>query len=377
MTKINLHGVVGWDIDAEAFANTIDSLSGDIELDLNSGGGFVTDGVSILNKIRSYNKGEITANISYAASMMTQIALACDKVKVYDNAIFMIHNVQNIVVGDHHDMREAADLQERMSNMLAQLYVKKTGKSLDEVKAMMDADTYLFGSEIQDMGFADEVIDTDKDKDQMTAMHNAKELSQKAYSAMKEEKLSLSDLKSNFKACEGNCTLATMPSDNEKIVNSNIGADMKFNEDNFNLLMEQNKVFQANRDTMTARNETLTAKLSDATAVLDITKTELATAKADLEANSEKLSDAVAKLEDAETRVAEAIACSVDSDTAIAMLKANSKEEASKLANEFRASSGASGQPDAEEAEAKKTEAKEEEELKLAMSVAQSLSIKK
>lgn len=344
VTKINLHGVVGWDIDAESFANTIDSLSGDIELDLNSGGGFVTDGVSILNKVRSYDRGVITANVSYAASMMTQIALACDKVKVYDNAIFMIHNVQNVVVGDHNDMREAADLQERMSNMLAQLYVKKTGKSLDEIKQMMDDETYLFGTEIQDMGFADEVIDTDKEKDKVSAMVFAGYLNDKAYEAMKKEKLSLSDMQQNFKNCVGNCNLAAMPSDNEKIVNSNKGADMEFNEDNFNLLANQNKVYEARIKTLEAREKNLDDELKTTASALDTTKAELSK----FDGMEAKLSEAEAKSADAETRVREAIECGVDADTAVSMLQASDAEASSKLANNFRASNGGSGQPDSE-----------------------------
>lgn len=232
MKIINLDGIVGWDIEAKEFGEKLDSITGDITFEINSPGGYVTDGVAILNKIRSYDRGKTTARISYAASMMTQIALACDEVKVYDNAIFMIHNVQGFVYGDHNEMREVATLQERMSDMLGQLYCKKTQKTADEIKSMMDNDTYLFGAEIKDMGFADEVIDTEKKSEKAEELESKKEMNDKAKNAMKEEKLSSVQLKEQFKQCIGNCTLASMPSDNEKMVNSDMGNGVSFKKKN-------------------------------------------------------------------------------------------------------------------------------------------------
>jgi chromosome segregation ATPase len=258
----------------------------------------------------------------------------------------MIHNVQGIVVGDHNDMREAADLQERMSMMLAQLYCKKTKKSENEIKTMMDNDTYLFGTEIKDMGFADNIIDTEKSKDKTNAIDTAHTMYKKVQKAMKEEKLSVSALKEQFKLCVGNCSLATMPSDNEKIANSNLGASMEFNIENFNLLVEQTKVLKANKETMSARNETLTMQLEEATTALDTTKAELSQKTEKLNGMEAQLSEAIAKTADAETRVREAITLKVDADTAVKMLVADTAESASALANAFRGSNGASGKAD-------------------------------
>lgn len=295
---INLIGTVGWEIDSEEFASEMDTATGDISFEMGSGGGYITDGVFMLNLIRAYQGGTTTARISYAASMMTQFAMACDKVEVYDNAIFMIHNAQNIVVGDHNDMREAADLQERMSDMLANAYVKKTGKTLKEIKALMDADTYLFGQEIVDEGFADSVIITDntKDKDQMVNI--AKTKFKNANIAMKNEKLTLEDVKTNFKNCTGGCNMGgnlaeTIPSDNVKLVNSKAGENMskvmtaedilamELNDSNFNALKVQ----------LITRNNTVEAQ---AQANLELT-TAMDTTNAKLKEANAKLSEAVSK----------------------------------------------------------------------------------
>jgi ATP-dependent protease ClpP protease subunit len=166
---------VGWDITAESVSEQIDNATGDLVFDMNSPGGFITEGVAILNKIRSYSDGKTTARISFAASMMTQIALACDDVQCYDNAVFMVHNAQGGEFGDHRAMDKKSVLLKSMTNMLSRAYINKTGKSEDEIKKLMDDETFLFGEEIVDNGFADSVISTDEDTDKNYATALAQE----------------------------------------------------------------------------------------------------------------------------------------------------------------------------------------------------------
>ena len=208
MKVINLHGVVGWDINAREFAEEIDNSTGDITLDLNSGGGYITDGVSIFNKIRDYDKGTIIARVSYAASMMTQIALAADEVQVYDNSIFMIHNAQGMAYGDYREMDKRSKVLKSMTNMLANTYVKKSGKTLDEVLDMMNEDSYLFGQEIIDNGLADSILeaDSDENKTKDEAIAYATVQLEAVNKALKEENVSLDKLS----ACVGGCNLENL-----------------------------------------------------------------------------------------------------------------------------------------------------------------------
>jgi len=54
---------------------------------------------------------------------------------------------------------------ESLTNMLSKAYSRKTGISLSEVRDMCDKETYIFGSEIKEMGFADKVIETENNID--------------------------------------------------------------------------------------------------------------------------------------------------------------------------------------------------------------------
>lgn len=158
MDMIELHGVVGVDILAKDFSKALDAAKGDIILDINSGGGFVTEGIAIANQIKSYKRGKITARISFAASAMTYVALVANEVEVYDNAIFMIHNAWGVATGDYRVMEKHGVVLKAITNLLANVYVEKTKKSKAEIFAMMDDETYFYGSEIKDQGFADAVI---------------------------------------------------------------------------------------------------------------------------------------------------------------------------------------------------------------------------
>jgi len=210
MTTINLNGIVGWDIMAVDIQKQLKETTGDITFELNSGGGYVVEGIAILNAIRNYSKGKTIANISFAASMMTQIALSCDEINAYDNAIFMIHNTQGCECGDYRDMRNRADIMKRMTKNLAKLYVKKTGKTEAEISKLMNEETYFFGDEIKEAGFCHNMIETDKaeatTKDE--AYLKFDKMLRKTKEFKRDENLTIKQLKEQMILCkDGSCEM--------------------------------------------------------------------------------------------------------------------------------------------------------------------------
>jgi Periplasmic serine proteases (ClpP class) len=119
---------------------------------------------------------------------------------------------------------------------------------------------------------------------------------------------------------------AAMPSDSEKIVNIEKGANMEFTEENFKLLI-------ANRNTLQGRLDSISLQLETVTAALVTKDEEIESLKADIDS---KLSGAKAEIENykttVSTRLQEASASKVDLVTALAMVNASSDEEATKLA---------------------------------------------
>ncbi len=177
MATIKIDDEIGyWGINAQEISRQLDEASGDITIEISSPGGAIFEGVSIFNAIKAYDKGEVTTVItSLAASMASIIALAGDTVKAYDNAVYMIHNGSMWVGGDARLLRKKADHLESLTNLMANIYIAKTGKSEQEIKQLLDDETYFYGSEMIEHGFIDELITTDAGGDSESAKAIAQE----------------------------------------------------------------------------------------------------------------------------------------------------------------------------------------------------------
>jgi ATP-dependent protease ClpP protease subunit len=175
MKTIVISGEIGWEVWPEDIRRQFDAAGGeDVELQISSPGGYVYDGIEIFNIVKNY-VGKVTAKlVGLAASMASYIPMAADKVIAESNAVFMIHNASTVTAGDHRDLRHDADVLEGFTNLLSKKYIEKTGKSAADIRALMDAESWFFGSEIKDAGFADEIVNSEKDEDKASAILTAK-----------------------------------------------------------------------------------------------------------------------------------------------------------------------------------------------------------
>lgn len=147
-------------VNAQSVAEAINNAQGadTLHVYINSPGGDVFEGRAIMAALRRFD-GKTVAHIdSLCASAATSIALACDRVEMSEGAMFMIHNANGFAYGDKADMREAADLLEKIELSIVGDYTAKTGKSAEEIIAMMDAETWMSAQEALDSGFIDAVV---------------------------------------------------------------------------------------------------------------------------------------------------------------------------------------------------------------------------
>ncbi|HGN9119706.1 TPA: ClpP-like prohead protease/major capsid protein fusion protein [Proteus mirabilis] len=151
----------GWGISARRFTEDLISLGNlsHINLHIHSPGGEVFDGIAIYNQLKNHS-ATITVYIDgLAASMASVIAMVGDTVIMPKNAMMMIHKPWGVSWGDANDMREYADLLDKLENVLILAYVAKTGKTTEEITAMLEQETWLDGDECVEHGFADKVIE--------------------------------------------------------------------------------------------------------------------------------------------------------------------------------------------------------------------------
>jgi ATP-dependent Clp endopeptidase proteolytic subunit ClpP len=128
-----------------------------IRVRINSGGGEVFEGLAIYNALRNHAAKVTTEIDGVAASIASVIALAGDTVRMADNAFFMIHNPAGLVMGDASDMREFADLLDKVGGSLARVYAEKSGQDDDQVQEWMDAETWFTAEEAKAAGFVDTI----------------------------------------------------------------------------------------------------------------------------------------------------------------------------------------------------------------------------
>lgn len=155
---IDIHDEIGgWGVGAGDFMaelNAIDNVN-EIELSVHSPGGSVLDGWAMYNALKNH-KARVTARVEgLAASMASVIIMAADEIIVPENAYVMIHNASGMAWGEAEELRSMADLCDKLTVDIANVYVARSGLELSEISAMMDAETWMNGSDAVERGFAD------------------------------------------------------------------------------------------------------------------------------------------------------------------------------------------------------------------------------
>ena len=137
-----------------------------ITVRINSVGGEVFAAHAIYSQLKS-NKANITVIVDgLAASAATIPAMAGNVVKMYGNAMFMIHNPMAGLLGYYNSEqleKMATDLEKVKESILA-AYISKTKRDKKELSKLMDKETWLTAEEALEYGFIDEIMDQEDAK---------------------------------------------------------------------------------------------------------------------------------------------------------------------------------------------------------------------
>lgn len=147
-------------VSAKDFQQALAELGPTKELvvEINSPGGNVWDGLSIYNMLRGHGAKVTTRVTGLAASIASIIALAGDTVEMSESALFMIHKASGIQAGNADEMRKMAEMLDKHDEVLAGIYVKKTGKTAAKITELMAAETWYSGTEAKEQGFVDTLV---------------------------------------------------------------------------------------------------------------------------------------------------------------------------------------------------------------------------
>jgi len=162
--EIFIYDVIGWPFnDAGELVHILAEMKQKtITIRINSPGGDVFDSMAIFNALQSH-KSKIIARIeSLAASSASYIALAGKEVQAYKNAMYMIHDPWVLAIGNQYDLRETADILEKIGGNMIDIYAANSNIGKKEIKEMLRVETWMTAKEAKEKGFIDTILESGK-----------------------------------------------------------------------------------------------------------------------------------------------------------------------------------------------------------------------
>lgn len=132
----------------------------EIALYINSPGGVVTAGMAIYDTMQFIRPAVSTLCVGQATSMGSLLLAAGEKGMRFatPNARIMVHQPSGGFQGQASDIeRHARDII-KMKRRLNEVYVKHTGRTLEEVEKTLDRDHFMDADEAKDWGVIDKIL---------------------------------------------------------------------------------------------------------------------------------------------------------------------------------------------------------------------------
>jgi ATP-dependent Clp endopeptidase proteolytic subunit ClpP len=161
-TEISIYDEIGaFGVSAKSFLADLQRIPADhtILLKIHSPGGEVFDGNAIFNSLKRRAADVIVQIEGIAASMATVISLAGHHVKMAANGFYMIHNPWGMALGDAAELRDQAELLDKIRSNMVGAYAAKSGQSPEQIEEWMDAETWFTAEQAHAAGFVDEITD--------------------------------------------------------------------------------------------------------------------------------------------------------------------------------------------------------------------------
>lgn len=133
-----------------------------VTVHINSPGGDVMAGAEIYSALREHSlngEGRVTVIVTgLAASAASVVAMAGDEILMHPVAYMMIHNPWTFAMGDAKELRKTAKVLDVISEGLISAYEQRTGKDREELKRMLENETWMSAGTAVEEGFADGIF---------------------------------------------------------------------------------------------------------------------------------------------------------------------------------------------------------------------------
>jgi len=143
-----------------------------IKLQISSAGGNVWDGLSIY-ELLCRHPADVTAEVFFAASIASVIAMAARKISIAPTGVMMLHEPYAATGGTAAEHLKMASALDRVRDAMVVAYRKHSKKTKAEIEKILSQETWYSAQEAVDAGFAEEISDPDEHGDgEMAAAFN-------------------------------------------------------------------------------------------------------------------------------------------------------------------------------------------------------------
>lgn len=152
------------DKDAYGIAKELSELdANEIEVHINSSGGAVSEGLAIYNVLKNSKAKVITYCDGFACSAASVIFMAGDERVMNGASLLMIHNAWTHGEGNAAQLRKQADDLDTITQASVKAYMNRVNITEDEVKKMLDEETWIDADKALEYGFATSIYEEKED----------------------------------------------------------------------------------------------------------------------------------------------------------------------------------------------------------------------
>lgn len=162
------------DVSSYTLARELFGLDVDtINVHINSYGGEVAEGLAIYNMLKNHPAKVKTIVDGFACSIASVIFMAGDERVMNNASMLMIHNAWTYTAGNAAELRKTADDLDAITQGSVNAYLEKINISEEDLKSMLDAETWILPEQALEMGFATSVISTEQTNKAAASAHKA------------------------------------------------------------------------------------------------------------------------------------------------------------------------------------------------------------
>ncbi len=132
-----------------------------INVYISSYGGEVQTGLAIYNALKRHKAKVTTYCDGFACSIASVIFMSGDERVMNEASLLMIHNAWTGAVGNAEELRKQAEDLDKITQASVEAYKAHSSLEEEEIKALMDAETWILPEEALEYGFATTISKTE------------------------------------------------------------------------------------------------------------------------------------------------------------------------------------------------------------------------